>query len=94
MGASGAQLGLARSAHARTRRASSGEQPAEVGEGPGALVEDDTKPRTQSVAVDHKDSVEVGHLKHRSHGQGGLEGRERRGRLVVLGKCVSLQEAR
>ena len=49
---------------------------AEEGEGSIALMQDRTKPRTGSVAVDGEGKVEVRHLQYGSRREGPLEGLE------------------
>jgi hypothetical protein len=72
----------------------SSERPAEEGKGSGALVEDDTKPRAESVTVHHEHLVEIQHLQHRPRREGAFERLEGGLSVIIPSKRVSPQETR
>ena len=72
----------------------SSERPAEEGKGSGALVEDDTKPRAESVTVHHEHLVEIWHLQHRPRRVGAFQRLEGGLGVVIPSERVSPQETR
>ena len=72
----------------------SSKRPAEIGEGCGALVKNDTKPYLGRVAIHHERSSEVRHLKDRPCGQSTFECLECRRCIIIPHKRVPSQETR